>query len=270
MKLVEAFTFDDVLIRPAASSVLPNKADTKTLFTKKIRLTIPLISSAMDTVTESRLAIAMAQSGGIGVIHKNNKIEEQVREVEIVKRFESGMVVNPITVRPDDKLADILALKKIHGVSGFPVTDKNGILMGIITNRDVRFAENPNELVKNLMTKKNLLTVPDTVKRQDAISDLTSTRVEKLIVVDKKNRCVGLITVSDIKKSEKYPLATKDYEGRLRVAAAVGVGKDGMDRTRALIEGGVDAIVVDTAHGHSKSVLDVIKNYVNHGNRFIN
>ena len=203
MKLVEAFTFDDVLIRPAASSVLPNKADTKTLFTKKIYLNIPLISSAMDTVTESKLAIAMAQSGGIGVIHKNNKIEEQVREVEIVKRFESGMVINPITVRPDDTLKDILALKKIHGVSGFPVTDKNGKLLGIITNRDVRFAENPDELVENLMTKKNLLTVPDTVKRKDAISDLTSTRVEKLIVVDKKNRCVGLITVSDIKKSEK-------------------------------------------------------------------
>ena len=260
MKLVEAFTFDDVLIRPAASSVLPNKADTKTLFTKKIYLNIPLISSAMDTVTESKLAIAMAQSGGIGVIHKNNKIEEQVREVEIVKRFESGMVINPITVRPDDTLKDILALKKIHGVSGFPVTDKNGKLLGIITNRDVRFAENPNELVENLMTKKNLLTVPDTVKRKDAISDLTSTRVEKLIVVDKNNRCVGLITVSDIKKSEKYPLATKDNEGRLRVAAAVGVGKDGMTRTKALVKAGVDAIVVDTAHGHSKAVLDVIKN----------
>ena len=260
MKLVEAFTFDDVLIRPAASSVLPNKADTKTLFTKKIYLNIPLISSAMDTVTESKLAIAMAQSGGIGVIHKNNKIEEQVREVEIVKRFESGMVINPITVRPDDTLKDILALKKIHGVSGFPVTDKNGKLMGIITNRDVRFAENPDELVENLMTKKNLLTVPDTVKRKDAISDLTSTRVEKLIVVDKNNRCVGLITVSDIKKSEKYPLATKDNEGRLRVAAAVGVGKDGMTRTKALVKAGVDAIVVDTAHGHSKAVLDVIKN----------
>ena len=260
MKLVEAFTFDDVLIRPAASSVLPNKADTKTLFTKKIYLNIPLISSAMDTVTESRLAIAMAQSGGIGVIHKNNKIEEQVREVEIVKRFESGMVINPITVRPDDTLKDILALKKIHGVSGFPVTDKNGKLLGIITNRDVRFAENPDELVENLMTKKNLLTVPDTVKRKDAISDLTSTRVEKLIVVDKNNRCVGLITVSDIKKSEKYPLATKDNEGRLRVAAAVGVGKDGMARTKALVKAGVDAIVVDTAHGHSKAVLDVIKN----------
>ena len=259
MKLVEAFTFDDVLIRPAASSVLPNKADTKTLFTKKIYLNIPLISSAMDTVTESRLAIAMAQSGGIGVIHKNNKIEEQVREVEIVKRFESGMVINPITVRPDDKLKDILALKKIHGVSGFPVTDKNGTLLGIITNRDVRFAENPDELVENLMTKKNLLTVPDTVKRKDAISDLTSTRVEKLIVVDKKNRCVGLITVSDIKKSEKYPLATKDSEGRLRVAAAVGVGSDGMERTKALVNAGVDAIVVDTAHGHSKGVLDAIK-----------
>ena len=260
MKLVEAFTFDDVLIRPAASSVLPNKADTKTLFTKKIYLNIPLISSAMDTVTESKLAIAMAQSGGIGVIHKNNKIEEQVREVEIVKRFESGMVINPITVRPEDKLKDILALKKIHGVSGFPVTDKNGKLLGIITNRDVRFAENPDELVENLMTKKNLLTVPDTVKRKDAISDLTSTRVEKLIVVDKNNRCVGLITVSDIKKSEKYPLATKDNEGRLRVAAAVGVGKDGMTRTKALVKAGVDAIVVDTAHGHSKAVLDVIKN----------
>ena len=260
MKLVEAFTFDDVLIRPAASSVLPNKADTKTLFTKKIYLNIPLISSAMDTVTESKLAIAMAQSGGIGVIHKNNKIEEQVREVEIVKRFESGMVINPITVRPDDTLKDILALKKIHGVSGFPVTDKNGKLLGIITNRDVRFAENPEELVENLMTKKNLLTVPDTVKRKDAISDLTSTRVEKLIVVDKNNRCVGLITVSDIKKSEKYPLATKDNEGRLRVAAAVGVGKDGMTRTKALVKAGVDAIVVDTAHGHSKAVLDVIKN----------
>ena len=260
MKLVEAFTFDDVLIRPAASSVLPNKADTKTLFTKKIYLNIPLISSAMDTVTESKLAIAMAQSGGIGVIHKNNKIEEQVREVEIVKRFESGMVINPITVRPDDTLKDILALKKIHGVSGFPVTDKNGKLLGIITNRDVRFAENPDELVENLMTKKNLLTVPDTVKRKDAISDLTSTRVEKLIVVDKNNRCVGLITVSDIKKSEKYPLATKDNEGRLRVAAAVGVGKDGMTRTKALVKAGVDAIVVDTAHGHSKAVLDVIKN----------
>ena len=260
MKLVEAFTFDDVLIRPAASSVLPNKADTKTLFTKKIYLNIPLISSAMDTVTESKLAIAMAQSGGIGVIHKNNKIEEQVREVEIVKRFESGMVINPITVRPDDKLKDILALKKIHGVSGFPVTDKNGKLLGIITNRDVRFAENPDELVENLMTRKNLLTVPDTVKRKDAISDLTSTRVEKLIVVDKNNRCVGLITVSDIKKSEKYPLATKDNEGRLRVAAAVGVGKDGMSRAKALVKAGVDAIVVDTAHGHSKAVLDVIKN----------
>ena len=214
----------------------------------------------MDTVTESKLAIAMAQSGGIGVIHKNNKIEEQVREVEIVKRFESGMVINPITVRPDDTLKDILALKKVHGVSGFPVTDKNGILLGIITNRDVRFAENPDELVENLMTKKNLLTVPDTVKEKDAISDLTSTRVEKLIVVDKNNRCVGLITVSDIKKSEKYPLATKDNEGRLRVAAAVGVGKDGMTRTKALVKAGVDAIVVDTAHGHSKAVLDVIKN----------
>ena len=259
MKLIEAFTFDDVLIRPAASSVLPSNADTKTMFTKNISLNIPLVSSAMDTVTESKLAIAIAQAGGIGVIHKNNTIEEQVREIEIVKRFESGMVINPITVSQNDTLKDILALKKIHGVSGFPVTDKKGVLLGIITNRDVRFADNPNELVKNLMTKNKLVTVPDTVSREDAISKLTSTRVEKLIVVNKQYKCVGLITVSDIKKSERNPLATKDEEGRLRVAAAVGVGKDGIKRVKALVEAGVDAIVVDTAHGHSKGVLDIIK-----------
>ncbi|MDG2267400.1 MAG: IMP dehydrogenase [Alphaproteobacteria bacterium] len=259
MKLIEAFTFDDVLIRPAASSVLPSNADTKTMFTKNISLNIPLVSSAMDTVTESKLAIAIAQAGGIGVIHKNNTIEEQVREIEIVKRFESGMVINPITVSPDDKLKDILALKTIHGVSGFPVTDKKGVLLGIITNRDVRFAEKPDELVKNLMTKNKLVTVPDTVSREDAISKLTSTRVEKLIVVNKQYKCVGLITVSDIKKSERNPLATKDEEGRLIVAAAVGVGKGGMKRVKALVEAGVDAIVVDTAHGHSKGVLDIIK-----------
>ena len=259
MKLIEAFTFDDVLIRPAASSVLPSNADTKTMFTKNISLNIPLVSSAMDTVTESRLAIAIAQAGGIGVIHKNNTIEEQVREIEIVKRFESGMVINPITVSQNDTLKDILALKKIHGVSGFPVTDKKGVLLGIITNRDVRFAEKPDELVKNLMTKNKLVTVPDTVSREDAISKLTSTRVEKLIVVNKQYKCVGLITVSDIKKSERNPLATKDEEGRLRVAAAVGVGKGGMKRVKALVEAGVDAIVVDTAHGHSKGVLDIIK-----------
>ncbi|MBT4109309.1 MAG: IMP dehydrogenase [Pelagibacterales bacterium] len=259
MKLIEAFTFDDVLIRPAASSVLPSNAETKTMFTKNISLNIPLVSSAMDTVTESRLAIAIAQAGGIGVIHKNNTIEEQVREIEIVKRFESGMVINPITVSQNDTLKDILALKKIHGVSGFPVTDKKGVLLGIITNRDVRFADNPNELVKNLMTKNKLVTVPDTVSREDAISKLTSTRVEKLIVVNKQYKCVGLITVSDIKKSERNPLATKDEEGRLRVAAAVGVGKNGMKRVKALVEAEVDAIVVDTAHGHSKGVLDIIK-----------
>ena len=259
MKLVETFTFDDVLIRPAASTVLPNEANTKTNFSKRIKLNIPLVSSAMDTVTESKLAIAIAQSGGIGVIHKNNRIEDQVKEVEIVKRFESGMVVNPITVNPNDKLKDILALKELHGVSGFPVTDDEGVLKGIITNRDVRFADRSNELVKNLMTKKNLVTVPDTVNRNDAILALTRTRVEKLIVVDKKNRCVGLITVSDIEKSARNPEATKDKEGRLRVAAAVGVGKDGIKRARALIEAGVDAIVVDTAHGHSKGVLDTIR-----------
>ena len=258
MDIIEAYTFDDVLIRPASSSVLPGSTDTTTMFTSKIKLNIPIISSAMDTVTESKLAIAMAQEGGIGVIHKNNSIEEQVREVEIVKRFESGMVINPITVRADAKLKDVIKLKKVHGVSGFPVTDSQGILLGIITNRDVRFVKDSEEIVENLMTKKNLVTVPDTVNREDAISALKKTRVEKLVVVDKKNKCVGLITVSDIEKSARYPMATKDSKGRLRVSAAVGVGKEDMVRTKALISAGVDAIVVDTAHGHSKRVLDFI------------
>ena len=258
MDIIETYTFDDVLIRPASSSVLPGSTDTTTMFTSKIKLNIPVISSAMDTVTESKLAIAMAQEGGIGVIHKNNSIEEQVREVEIVKRFESGMVINPITVRADAKLKDVIKLKKMHGVSGFPVTDSQGILLGIITNRDVRFVKDPEETVENLMTKKNLVTVPDTVNREDAISALKKTRVEKLVVVDKKNKCVGLITVSDIEKSARYPMATKDSKGRLRVSAAVGVGKEDMVRTKALISAGVDAIVVDTAHGHSKRVLDFI------------
>ena len=258
MKLDEVYTFDDVLIKPASSSVLPGSADTTTLFTKKIKLNIPLISSAMDTVTESKLAIAMAQEGGIGVIHKNNLINEQVREIEIVKRFESGMVVNPITVRPNAKLKDVMDLKKVHGVSGFPVTDDKGILLGIITNRDARFAKDPDEIVERLMTKENLVTVPDTVNREDAIVALKSTRVEKLIVVDKKYKCVGLITVSDIEKSAKFPRATKDSEGRLRVSAAVGINKEDLARTDALIESGVDAIVVDTAHGHSRRVLEFI------------
>ena len=258
MKIIEAYTFDDVLIKPAFSRVLPGNADTTTLLTKKIKLNVPLISSAMDTVTESKLAIAIAQEGGIGVIHKNNTIEEQAKEVEIVKRFESGMVINPVTVKPNAKLQEVLKLKEHHGVSGFPVTNDKGILLGIITNRDVRFSGDPNERVKNLMTKDNLVTVPDTINREDAIDALKDTRVEKLIVVDKNYKCVGLITVSDIVKSARFPSATKDSKGRLRVAAAVGVSEEDFSRTQRLINAGADVIVVDTAHGHSKRVLDFI------------
>ena len=258
MKIIEAYTFDDVLIKPAFSRVLPGNADTTTLLTKKIKLNVPLISSAMDTVTESKLAIAIAQEGGIGVIHKNNTIEEQAKEVEIVKRFESGMVINPVTVKPNAKLQEVMKLKELHGVSGFPVTNDKGILLGIITNRDVRFSGDPNERVKNLMTKDNLVTVPDTINREDAIDALKDTRVEKLIVVDKNYKCVGLITVSDIVKSARFPSATKDSKGRLRVAAAVGVSEEDFSRTQRLINAGADVIVVDTAHGHSKRVLDFI------------
>ena len=258
MKIIEAYTFDDVLIKPAFSRVLPGNADTTTLLTKKIKLNVPLISSAMDTVTESKLAIAIAQEGGIGVIHKNNTIEEQAKEVEIVKRFESGMVINPVTVKPNAKLQEVMKLKELHGVSGFPVTNDKGILLGIITNRDVRFSGDPNERVKNLMTKDNLVTVPDTINREDAIDALKDTRVEKLIVVDKNYKCVGLITVSDIVKSARFPSATKDSKGRLRVAAAVGVSEEDFYRTQRLINAGADVIVVDTAHGHSKRVLDFI------------
>ena len=258
MKIIEAYTFDDVLIKPAFSRVLPGNADTTTLLTKKIKLNVPLISSAMDTVTESKLAIAIAQEGGIGVIHKNNTIEEQAKEVEIVKRFESGMVINPVTVKPNAKLQEVMKLKEHHGVSGFPVTNDKGILLGIITNRDVRFSGDPNERVKNLMTKDNLVTVPDTINREDAIDALKDTRVEKLIVVDKNYKCVGLITVSDIVKSARFPSATKDSKGRLRVAAAVGVSEEDFSRTQRLINAGADVIVVDTAHGHSKRVLDFI------------
>ncbi len=259
MELIEGLTFDDVLLQPAASEVLPDQADTHTRLTKSIELGIPLISSAMDTVTESGLAIAMAQAGGIGVIHKNLEVERQAVEVRRVKRFESGMVVNPITIQPDQTLADALQLMADNGISGIPVvTKRSHRLVGILTNRDVRFATNPNQSVRELMTRRGLVTVREGVDSDEARRLLHEHRIEKLLVVDEERHCVGLITVKDIEKAQKFPNACKDEQGRLRVAAATGVGENGVRRAEALLEAGCDVIVVDTAHGHSKGVLSTV------------
>ena len=259
MEIVEALTFDDVLLVPAASSVLPAQANTATRLTKTITLNIPLISAAMDTVTESGLAIAMAQCGGIGVIHKNYSVEEQAQEVRKVKKFESGMVVNPVTIFPDQTLADALRLREQHRISGIPVVERDsGKLVGILTNRDMRFATNPNQPVAELMTKDRVITVPENVEREQAIKLLHQHRIEKLLVIDGLNRCVGLVTVKDIEKARAHPFASKDDQGRLRVAAATGVGDEGFGRAEALLEAGVDVLVVDTAHGHSKGVIDAV------------
>lgn len=255
----EAITFDDVLLKPAYSEVLPAKTETKTFLTPKIQLGVPLISAAMDTVTESRLAIAMAQNGGIGCIHKNMTITEQANEVRKIKKFESGMVVNPITIQPEATLQDALDIMEYSNISGIPVADKKGKLVGILTNRDVRFASNPAQKVKELMTSKSLITVKEGCTREEAKKLLHKHRIEKLIVVDHNYKCVGLITVKDIEKSQKFPNATKDKYERLRVCAAVGAGEDGFKRAKALIEAEVDAIIVDTAHGHSKNVLESIE-----------
>ena len=260
MSFAEAYTFDDVLLVPGASTVLPAQADTTTHLTKSVGLGIPLISSAMDTVTEHRLAIAMAQAGGIGVIHKNLSAEDQAGEVRKVKKFESGMVVNPVTICPDQTLRDALRLMDEHNISGIPVVERDsGKLVGILTNRDVRFASNPDEPVSALMTKENLVTVPETVDREEAKRLLHRYRIEKLLVVDGEYRCIGLVTVKDIEKAQAHPLASKDEQGRLRVAAATGVGDDGLHRTEALLDAGVDVVVVDTAHGHSAGVLGAVE-----------
>jgi IMP dehydrogenase len=251
-------TFDDVLLKPAASEVLPAQVDTKTRITKTISLGIPLISAAMDTVTESALAIAMAQHGGIGVIHKNLSIEEQAREVRKVKKYESGMVVDPITISPEISLAEALSIMQQNNISGIPVVEKSGKLAGILTNRDVRFADNPRQPVHELMTSQNLVTAKKGVSLEDAKKLLHKHRIEKLLVVDDQYRLVGLITVKDIEKSQRFPNAAKDEMGRLRVAAAVGTGDDGWNRAEALIAAGVDIITVDTAHGHSKGVIDAV------------
>ena len=264
----EALTFDDVLLVPGASEILPAHADTRTRLTKSVELGIPLISAAMDTVTEAGLAIAMAQAGGMGVIHKNLDIAEQAEHVRRVKRFESGMVVNPVTIGPDATLADALALMGRHHISGVPVVENPngsgahnsgvGKLVGILTNRDVRFAADPRQKVSELMTKDRLITVREGVQPDEAKRLLHHHRIEKIIVVDDAYRCVGLITVKDIEKAQKYPHACKDERGRLRVAAATGVGEDGYARAMALIEAECDVIMVDTAHGHSKGVLDAV------------
>lgn len=260
MQIREALTFDDVSIEPAASKVLPGQANLRTRLTANIELGIPILSAAMDTVTESRLAIAIAQAGGMGVVHKNMDIAAQADEVRRVKKFEAGMVVNPLTISPDRPLADALALKERHGISGIPVVEAaDGRLVGILTNRDVRFASDSSEPVRELMTKDNLVTVREGVDPEEAKRLLHRHRIEKLLVVDEQYRCVGMITVRDIQRSEDFPDATKDEKGRLRVAAATGVGDDGLARAEALLEAGVDVITVDTAHGHSDGVIGTVE-----------
>ncbi|MFL6762890.1 MAG: IMP dehydrogenase [Sphingomicrobium sp.] len=247
-------TFDDVLLQPLESSVLPSQADTRTFLTREIPLNIPVLSSAMDTVTEADMAIALAQLGGIGVLHRNLGVEEQAAAVRQVKRFESGMVVNPITMTPDQTLAEALELMTANRISGIPIVDKSGKLCGILTNRDVRFAENPRQLVSELMTRDNLATVGLGTSEDVARRILHERRIEKLLVVDHAHHLVGLITVKDIEKAVATPNATKDAEGRLRVAAASTVGDAGFARSEALIDAGCDCIIIDTAHGHNRDV----------------
>jgi IMP dehydrogenase len=260
----EALTFDDVLLRPGPSEIMPSQADIRSRLTRSITVNLPIISSAMDTVTEWRLAIAMAQAGGLGVIHRNLTPEEQADQVRAVKKFESGMVVNPVTIHPDQTLAVAFELMTRHRISGIPVVERGpngrpGKLVGILTNRDVRFATNQNQPVAELMTKERLITVKEGVDSAEARRLLHQHRIEKLLVVDEDFRCTGLITVKDIEKAVTNPLANKDEQGRLRVAAASTVGDKGFERSSALIDAGVDLVVIDTAHGHSSQVLQAVE-----------
>jgi IMP dehydrogenase len=262
-RLIEGLTFDDVLLRPGHSEVLPADVNVETRLTRSISLNLPIIASAMDTVTEARMAIAMAQNGGLGVIHRNLDPEPQAEEVRLVKKFESGMVLNPITIHPDETLAEALDLMKRHGISGIPVVERGpngarGRLVGILTNRDVRFATNPKQPVAELMTKERLVTVRDGVNQEEAKRLLHQYRIEKLLVVDDQYRCVGLVTVKDIEKQVAYPNAAKDAQGRLLVAAATTTGEGGLERSERLVAAGCDVIVVDTAHGHSQRVLETV------------
>jgi IMP dehydrogenase len=262
----EALTFDDVLLLPGHSEVLPGEVDVRSRVTKTLELNLPILSAAMDTVTEARLAIAMAQAGGIGVVHRNLSPEDQAEQVRQVKKFESGMVVNPLVIGPDATLADALEVMRRNGISGIPVVENGGTgghhvgrLVGILTNRDVRFASNPQQRIYELMTRENLVTVRDGVSQQEAKRLLHKHRIEKLLVVDDAFRCVGLVTVKDIEKAQLNPNASKDEQGRLRVAAATTVGDQGIERTERLVDAGVDLVVVDTAHGHSERVLETIR-----------
>ena len=258
MEIREGLTFDDVLLLPKASNILPSDADLSTRLTKTIKLNMPLLSAAMDTVTEAPLAIAMAQSGGIGIIHRNLSIEEQAEEVRKVKRYESGMVVNPVTISPNTSLKDLITLSEEHMFSSFPVVDKSGKVVGIITNRDTRFATDPNERVEDMMTRQ-LITVPEGTSQSKARKLLHKHRIEQVIVVDKDFHCVGLITVKDMEKAINFPNACKDASGSLRVGAASTVGDAGFERGEALIAAGVDVLVIDTAHGHSSKVIEQVK-----------
>ena len=251
-------TFDDVLLLPAASDVIPSEVDTTTRLSRSISLRTPLVSSAMDTVTEARMAIAMARQGGVGVLHRNLAVEDQAAQVDIVKRSEAGMVTNPVTCSPDDTIATANALMGRFRISGVPVTGGDGVLVGIVTNRDIRFERDHNRLVRDVMTTSPLVTAPVGVSRDDALKRLQDNKVEKLPIVDEAGRLRGLITVKDFAKSQEYPLATKDAEGRLVVGAAVGVGEDAFKRAMTLVDAGVDFLVVDTAHGHSRSVLEMV------------
>ena len=266
MQIREALTFDDVLLVPGASEVLPADADTRTRVTPEIELNIPLLSSAMDTVTEGAMAIAMAQAGGMGVIHRNLGIEDQAAQVRQVKRFESGIVYNPVTIRPDQTLADMKTLSAQYNVTGFPVVDGSGRLAGILTNRDIRFCDEPSTPVSQLMTSDNLATVREPVDPEAAKKLLQERRIEKLLVVNEAGECIGLLTVKDIQKAVLNPQACKDGMGRLRVAAATTVGDQGFERSAALIDAGVDLVVIDTAHGHSASVAQAVERIKKHSN----
>ena len=253
----EGLTFDDVLLLPAESEVLPNDVSTTTRLSRTITLNVPLVSAAMDTVTEARLAIALAREGGIGIVHRNLAIEDQVAEVDKVKRSESGMIVEPVTLRPSDRVADALELMATYHISGVPITDEGGLLVGILTNRDLRFEDDTEQPIANLMTTRDLVTAPVGTTLEEAEELLHRHKIEKLPVVDGEGRLKGLITVKDIQKRIEFPLATKDERGRLRVGAAVGVGPDALDRAAALVEADVDVLVLDTAHGHSRGVLEM-------------
>ncbi len=253
-----ALTFDDVLLLPAHSAIMPSEADTRARLTRRLSIAIPLLSSAMDTVTEARMAVAMARQGGVGVLHRNLSVEDQAQQVDMVKRSEAGMISNPVTCGPDATVADVEALCGRYRISGVPVTAPDGVLVGIVTNRDIRFVTDHSRRVTEVMTPMPLVTAPPTVAREEALALLARHKVEKLPLVDGGGRLCGLITVKDFTKTEQYPRAAKDAEGRLLVGAAVGVGEDGKRRAQALAEAGADFLVVDTAHGHSQAVLEMI------------